>query len=74
MLEKYLDAFAESDEDIGKVQDIEHRIETGEAPPARAKARFYSPTQRKAIADEVEALQKGWYRAAFEKPLGISRT
>jgi len=58
MLERYLDAFSESDDDIGKVQTVEHRIETGEAPPARAKARFYSPTQRKAIADEVEAYKK----------------
>ena len=54
LVQKHLDAFAANDEDIGSVQLIEHHIETGDAAPARARARFYSPTQRLAIKAEVD--------------------
>ena len=54
LLDKHLDVFAANDEDIGRVQLIEHAIETGDALPARSRARFYSPTQRVAIKTEVD--------------------
>ena len=54
LIDKHLDVFAESDEDIGQVQLIEHQIDTGDAAPIRARARFYSPTQRIAIKAEID--------------------
>ena len=54
LIDKHLDAFAANDEDIGRVQLIEHAIETGDALPTRSRARFYSPTQRLAIKAEVD--------------------
>ena len=54
LISKHLDVFAENDEDIGRVQLVEHQIDTGDAAPVRARARFYSPTQRMAINAEVD--------------------
>ena len=58
IIESNLDAFAANDSDIGKVQMVEHEIDTGDAAPVRARARFYSPVQRQAIKEQVDEYKK----------------
>jgi hypothetical protein len=41
-IEKYLDAFAANDSDVGKVHMVERHIDVGDTQPVRARARFYS--------------------------------
>lgn len=63
IIEKHLDVFAENDSDIGEVSNVRHVIDTGNATPVKARARFQSPTQRAAIQTEVDMLKKeGWVR------------
>jgi hypothetical protein len=53
IIEKYLDAFAANDNDIGKVSLIEHVINTGDSMPIKCRPRQYSLEHKKAVDEEI---------------------
>jgi hypothetical protein len=53
LFEKYLDAFAADDNDIGKVSLIEHVINTGDSVPIKCRQRQYSAEHKKAMDEEI---------------------
>jgi hypothetical protein len=53
IIEKYSDAFAADDNDIGKVSLIERVVNAGDSMPVKCKQRQYSAEHRKAIDEEI---------------------
>lgn len=52
LIERYLDAFAANDNDIGKIARFEHVIDTGDHAFIHVRERQYSTAYDDAIAEE----------------------